>query len=209
VGGAAGGYAGLQWLGRAYGSTGEERARALPGDGLCPAPLAVTTHATTIEAPPEAVWPWLVQMGWHRGGWYTAPWVDRLLFPDNWAAAERILPELQQLKVGDEIPDGAPETECVLVVDQLEPNRHLVLHSRKHLPPGWERRFGAWPPPDARGRSAGARRVDGRGIDNAVDVGDPVGPDGRDGVAGHDDADEIERIGGVDRHPFAGSRRLA
>ena len=40
----------------------------------------VTNHAITIDAPPEDVWPWMVQMGWGRGGWYTARWVDRLLF---------------------------------------------------------------------------------------------------------------------------------
>jgi hypothetical protein len=141
---AVAGYSVFQWLGRTDGSTREERRRTLPGDELVIAPVAVTDHATTIDAPPDHVWPWLVQMGWHRGGWYTARWVDRLLFPDNEPSAERLIPELQHLRVGDEVPDGAPETRCVFVVTELEPNRHLVLHSTEHLPPELAARFGAW-----------------------------------------------------------------
>ncbi len=59
-------------LGRTYGSTRAERAAHLPGDGLVAAPDVQTDHAVTIDAPPSDVWPWLVQMGWGRGGWYTA-----------------------------------------------------------------------------------------------------------------------------------------
>lgn len=73
----------LVHLGRTYGSTKDERTTALPGDRVVSDPTVVTDHATTIDAPPAAVWPWLVQMGWGRGGWYTARWVDRLLFPAN------------------------------------------------------------------------------------------------------------------------------
>lgn len=140
---AAAGYTELQWLGRTYGATREERHRALPGDDLCTRPQAVTTHAITIDAPPERVWPWLVQMGWGRGQWYTARWVDRLLFPDNGPCAERPVPEWQDLKVGDRVLDGAPEKHTAFVVADLEPSRHLVLHSREHLPPEWAERYGA------------------------------------------------------------------
>jgi hypothetical protein len=49
----------------------------MPGDEIVRKPFGKTMHAVTIEAPPERVWPWLVQMGYHRGGWYTYPWVDR------------------------------------------------------------------------------------------------------------------------------------
>ena len=45
----------------------------LPRDDIVPDPQVVTNHAITIDAPPESGWPWLVQMGWHRAGWYTAP----------------------------------------------------------------------------------------------------------------------------------------
>lgn len=132
--------AALVQLGRTYGSTKEERSRTLPGDDIVPAPDTVTDHAITIDAPPELVWPWLVQMGWGRAGWYTARWVDRLLFPANGPSADRILPELQDIEVGTFIPDGAPETECGLYVEVLEPQRVLVLHSNSHLPLRWRQR---------------------------------------------------------------------
>jgi hypothetical protein len=133
----------LVHLGRTYGSRAEERARTLPGDGIVARPTAVTNHAVTIDAPSDCVWPWLVQMGWGRGGWYTARWVDRLLFPANGPSAERIIPELQALAVGDFVPDGPPESECGMTVEVLEPNRALVLHSTSHLPRSWRGRAAA------------------------------------------------------------------
>ena len=82
-------------------------------------------------------------MGWGRGHWYTARWVDRLLFPRNGPSAARLVPEWQDLTVGDRILDGAPEMNCAFVVRLLEHDRHLVLHSREHLPPHWADRYGA------------------------------------------------------------------
>jgi hypothetical protein len=114
-----------------------ERRRPLPGDDLVPAPFLVTTHAATLPAPPEQVWPWLVQMGYHRGGWYTYPWVDRLFRISN-PSADHIIDELQDLAVGDIVPDGEPGTAWY-VVDELAPARHLVLRSTTHLPPSWRR----------------------------------------------------------------------
>jgi hypothetical protein len=140
---AVGAYGTLQWLGRNYGATRHERRRRLPGDEVCAHPQIVTTHATTIDAPPHTIWPWLVQMGWGRAQWYTARWVDRLLFPANGPSADRVVPELQHLGVGDRILDGPPETNCYFLVRSLESNRHLVLHSTQHLPPGWAERCGA------------------------------------------------------------------
>jgi hypothetical protein len=130
-------------LGRTYGSTAQERAMSLPGDDIVANPKVVTNHAITIDAPPALVWPWLVQMGWHRGGWYTARWVDRLLFPANWPSAERIVPELQDIRIGSFIPDGAPETGCGMIVERLEPEATLVLHSTSHLPASWRERHTA------------------------------------------------------------------
>lgn len=137
------GYAAVQWLGRTAGATRIERQAALPGDDMVERPNLVTTHAATFDAEPSRVWPWLVQMGWHQGGWYTARWVDRLLFPANWPAADEIIPELQQRKVGDFVPDGPPESERGFVIERLDPGRCLVLHSKTHLPPSWRRRLGA------------------------------------------------------------------
>lgn len=127
-------------LGRTYGSTREERATRLPGDEIIADPVVQTDHAVTIDAPPSAVWPWLVQMGWGRGGWYTARWVDRLLFPANGPSADEIVPDLQELSLGSFIPDGPPETGCGFDVVRLESERSLVLRSNSHLPASWRHR---------------------------------------------------------------------
>jgi hypothetical protein len=82
-------------------------------------------------------------MGWDRGQWYTARWVDRLLFPANGPSADHVIPELQVLRVGDRILDGPPEAHCAFVVESLQPVKHLVLHSTEHLPPGWVERHHA------------------------------------------------------------------
>jgi hypothetical protein len=134
---AAGGYAALYRLGRTWGATAREQRQPLDGDELLPQATALTTHAITIAAPPAAVWPWLVQLGWGRAGWYTYRWVDRLLFPANGPSANHILPEHQQLQVSDHVPDGPPEADCWFTVERLEPERLLVLRSTRHLPASW------------------------------------------------------------------------
>jgi hypothetical protein len=136
-------YAAVHRLGATYGSTKQERRTGLPGDDIVRRPQFRVTHAITIDVPSEQVWPWLVQMGWHRGGWYTARWVDRLLFPANTPSLNRLDPALQHLEVGDFVPDGPPESECGFTVVQLTPNRALVLHSTSHLPLSWRERLGA------------------------------------------------------------------
>jgi hypothetical protein len=109
-----------------WGATREESAEALPGDDRTPHPRVQSTRAITIEAPPEQVWPWIVQMGIERAGFYSHDWVERLLFHASYVdghSATRIHPELQDLKVGDAVPYGAGVTARV---DELEPRRHLV-----------------------------------------------------------------------------------
>lgn len=124
-------------LGLSYGATRAERRRVLPGDEVVTAPQTVATHATSLPAPPDEVWPWLAQVGWHRGGWYTPRWVDVLLFPANAPSADRLLPGHARLRVGDFVPDGPPETECGFVVREVADGRLLVLESTTHLPLGW------------------------------------------------------------------------
>jgi hypothetical protein len=123
-----------------YGATRAERRATLPGDDLVRSAQVQVTRAATLPAPPAAVWPWLMQVGWGRGGWYTPRWVDRLLFPANGPSAEALLPGRPPLAVGDDVPDGPPEAECGFVVAAVETERHLVLHSTSHLPLSWRRR---------------------------------------------------------------------
>jgi hypothetical protein len=128
------GFAVLHRLGRTWGSTAAERRLPMPGDGIVTRPFGATTHAVTIDAPPEEVWPWIVQMGYHRAGWYTPRWVDRYVVHVDNPSADRILPEFQDLEVGDVVPDGEPGT-AYFVVRELQPGRALVLHSDSHVPP--------------------------------------------------------------------------
>ncbi len=132
-----GAYCFLQWRGRTHGSTYAERHAEMPGDELVPRPRLSITHAVTVPAGPSRVWPWLVQVGWGRAGWYTPRWVDVLLFPANGPSASRLLPEHQALAVGDVVPDGPPESECAFTVVDLVPERCLVLRSTSHLPLSW------------------------------------------------------------------------
>jgi hypothetical protein len=130
-------WAALQVLGRAAGSTQAERRTELPGDKVVKHPNAVTDHATTIASPPEAIWPWLTQMGWHRGGWYTPRWVDLLFFPANWPSSDVLDPRLtRELVPGDTVPDGPPGTAWY-VVDTVHAPDVLVLHSTTHVPQRW------------------------------------------------------------------------
>lgn len=105
-----------------WGAMDEEIARAMPLDERVKNPTYVTNRAITIDAKPEEIWPWLAQMGeLPRGGFYSYVWVERLMGMrvEN---AERILPEFQQLKVGQAL-DRAGN----MLVKAVEPNRYLAL----------------------------------------------------------------------------------
>jgi hypothetical protein len=104
-----------------WGATDEEVARALPGDDIVERPTFSATRAVTIAARPDQIWPWLVQMGFHRAGWYSYDWIDTL----GRHSAERIIPELQHLRVGDLIPMSPGGTFGVWVKD-FEPHRWLL-----------------------------------------------------------------------------------
>jgi hypothetical protein len=121
-------------LGRRSGATDAELRARLPGDELVPRPMWDSTRAITIPADPAAVWPWIVQMGYpaHRAGWYTPHSLDRLQWGIRERSADRIRPELEDLKVGDRVPDS-PDWSVFFTVAALEPERALVLHSTRHL----------------------------------------------------------------------------
>jgi hypothetical protein len=99
-----------------------ERTGALPGDELIPEPIASLTHAITIRRPPHDLWPWLVQMGADRAGWYSYDFIDN----GRRRSADRVVPALQTVAVGDLIPavPGATDGFHVLA---FETARYLVL----------------------------------------------------------------------------------
>lgn len=116
------------------GATDEEVNASLPGDGLVAGPMWQSTRCITIHASPGAIWPWLVQMGFptYRAGWYTPFWLDRLMWHIRARSADRVIPELQQLAVGDRVPDS-PDLSAFFTVANIEPERALVLHSTTHV----------------------------------------------------------------------------
>lgn len=83
-----------------WGATPEEVARTLPHDDLVPNPTWNSTRAVTVDATPEQIWPWLVQVGWGRAGYYGYDWVDNGGKPSAW----EIMPEHQHLEVGTKFP---------------------------------------------------------------------------------------------------------
>jgi hypothetical protein len=97
-------------LAQRSGATNSEADSSLPGDELIPDPQIQTTRAITIHAPVAAVWPWVAQLGYHRGGWYTNARLDKLLWRIDNPSADRILPEFQHVEVGDTVPDGPEGT---------------------------------------------------------------------------------------------------
>ncbi|QOV33855.1 hypothetical protein IM697_27130 [Streptomyces ferrugineus] len=114
-----------------WGATQDEADRAYPGDELFPDADGTSTMATTLPAPPEKVWPWLVQMGFDRAGWYSWDLLDHYGAP----SAERIAPEWQHLEEGQRLK-ATPDGESWFTVARLEPNRTLVLRSDLRLPSG-------------------------------------------------------------------------
>jgi hypothetical protein len=102
--------------------------RGLAGDGLVAAPDISETRALEIEAPADAVWPWLLQLGYGRGGWYSFAPLDRAWSPAGGSpgrSAEVILEEFQELAEGDVVPTSSGGG---LVVRELQPGRALVLY---------------------------------------------------------------------------------
>ena len=123
-----------------WGATADEVSGQMPGDDLMPDPDVQTTRAITIEAPPGAIWPWLVQMGSGRGGAYTYDWIENL-FALNMHSADEILPEFQDLKVGDALPLGS-ENAPRMRVEVVDPERALVVRSSDG---NWVWAFGLYP----------------------------------------------------------------
>ena len=109
-----------------WGARRDEVSRKLPGDELLTEPGIVSTRAVWIGAPPGSVWPWLVQMGPGRAGAYTYDWIENL-FGLRMHSADKILPQFQDLQVGDAQQLG--KRGPVLRVGVLEPGRSLVFRS--------------------------------------------------------------------------------
>jgi 2-oxoacid dehydrogenases acyltransferase (catalytic domain) len=109
-----------------WGATDEEVARAMAGDDVVMHPTFNATRAVTIQARPEEIWTWLVQIGCKRAGWYSYDWLDNLGIP----SAERIVPELQHVAVGDLIP-MSPDGKQGQWVKDFEANQWMLWWDNK------------------------------------------------------------------------------
>jgi hypothetical protein len=87
-----------------WGATEEEVVRVMPGDEIVAEPTFNSTRAVTIEGSPDEIWPWLVQIGYGRAGFYGYDLIENLGSQRGLESAKAIIPELQQFEVGDEMP---------------------------------------------------------------------------------------------------------
>jgi hypothetical protein len=111
-----------------WGASDDELQRDLPGDELVPGSAAGYTHAITIRAPAAGVWPWLVQIGQDRAGFYSYELLENLM-GCNIHNADRIVPEFQHRELGDQVTMH-PKNATPYVVAGIEPKRALILQIR-------------------------------------------------------------------------------
>jgi hypothetical protein len=122
-----------------WGTTADERSRVMPGDLAG----ARWTRALTIEATPEQIWPWLVQWGQGRGGWYSYDWLENL-FGFDIHTAKQILPEYQNPQIGDPICMAA--NTCTSFLSVIEPNQWFGWQAKaEDGKPVWNFVFGLFP----------------------------------------------------------------
>jgi len=105
-----------------WGATDEDLAALLPGDDVVTSPQLTATRAITVNAPPDVVWPWIVQMGSGRAGWYSLDWIDN----DGRASACEVLPAFQTPGAGDKVRMMA-DGPLWMFVSTIVPGRHLLL----------------------------------------------------------------------------------
>ena len=149
-----------RWMGR-WGTTPSDLSRVMAGDGLIGDPTYSGTMAVIVNARPGDIWPWLVQMGYQRGGLYSYDWLDRLFGFLDRPSATCILPEFQHLAVGDEIPLGRGPGWPVAV---MEARRALVLDMRNTGGIDWVWQFGLYPVDEKRTLLVSRSRVHARTV---------------------------------------------
>ncbi|HEX6270543.1 MAG TPA: hypothetical protein VFZ43_09925 [Anaerolineales bacterium] len=158
----------LRRYGTHSGATWTEYRQTMPGDEVIPRPDLEITNAISVWAPAERIWPWLVQLGYYRGGWFTdSSWRDWDYYPDrimrffvreeveksghghrDAPTASQIVSEFQDLKVGDVVLDGPPRigiggefTWGFFIQETGETHTRLLLRTRGTIQPWWYRVF--------------------------------------------------------------------
>jgi len=114
-------------------ATNEEVGQRMAGDDLNPDPSFLATRAITIAGSPDEIWPWLLQMGYGRAGFYGYDLLENIGSPMGIRSAEEIQPEFQRFGVGDEVPISAVVS---MTFHAIEPNRHLIWVGSEEIEPG-------------------------------------------------------------------------
>jgi hypothetical protein len=141
-----------------WGATPEEAEREMPGDEILPDAVLQTTRVVTVNAGPEYIWPWLVQMGPRpRAGAYTYDWIERRLGIDI-ENKDEILPEYQHLEAGEFM--GLNDKGQGLMVRAVEPEKHLVV---QWIPAQNTWTFALYPQEDGTTRLVSRNRLMGSG----------------------------------------------
>ena len=116
-----------------WGATAAEIERPMPGDELNSNPSFLGTRAITIEGTPDEIWPWLLQMGYGRAGYYGYDLLENAGSPAGLRSADEILPQFQEFVVGDEVPISAVAS---MTFHTIEPYRHLIWLGGEPNDPG-------------------------------------------------------------------------
>ena len=124
-----------------WGATPEDLARTMPGDEIVHRPVFNATRAVTIDARPDDIWPWIVQIGFGRAGWYSYDLLDNLGRPSS----VRVVSELQHIEVGDLIPLG-PGKGSGMFVKEFVLNRSMLWWTGKNGQTTWT--WGLYPASD-------------------------------------------------------------
>ena len=149
-----------RWMSR-WGTTSPDVARVMAGDSLLADHTYSGTMTVVVNATPEDIWPWLLQMGFQRGGLYSYDWLDRLFGYLDRPSATRILPQFQHLAVGDTIPLGRGPSWPVAAI---EPYHALVLDMRNMGGIDWVWQFGLYAVDEHRTQLVSRSRVHARTV---------------------------------------------
>jgi hypothetical protein len=109
-----------------WGATKEEVELTLPGDDIVKKPNFISTRAIDISVKPEKVWPWIVQIGCSRAGFYSYDWIDNAGKP----SANQIIPDLQHIAVGDFIP-MTPDNKNGLWIKEFKQHEYILWWDQK------------------------------------------------------------------------------
>jgi hypothetical protein len=124
----------------AWGTSRAEASGPMPGDDVVPRPTFSATRAVTVSCPPEAIWPWIVQIGFGRAGWYSYDLLDNL----GRRSAQNLIPEFQHLEVGDLVPLGPGKNSGMRVKD-FDAGRWIVWWDDKLRLTSWTWQLTAMP----------------------------------------------------------------